>query len=437
MDSTKEMTQSESPNSASAAAARAEEFNAKPAKKRPNLFVQALVATAVVGAGVGGYMWWQHASEYQETDDAFIEGHLHQLSARISGTVMSVDVADNQHVKAGQTLVRIDPKDFKISLDSFHAAAESANWQANEAKTNIQSSFSKAAAGKLEAQSAIVSARANVDRAEAALAESKMGVKMQLAQIKQREAELTRAKSDFDRYQSLVEDRAVTKQAFDKARQDKDVAEAYLESAREGYRQAQSRVQQAQQSLEDARANVIKAQAATQTADAAQADAEASKRTYERQQAMAKQAEAQYDNAKTQLSYTDVVAPVSGKVGAKTVEVGQHVERGQAMLSIVSDEKWVVANFKETQLTKMRVGQEVEVKIDAFPNKVFKARVDSISPASGAQFALLPPDNATGNFTKVVQRISVKIVFDRESLKGYEDLLTPGMSVVAEVHVGK
>ena len=182
---------------------------------------------------------------------------------------------------------------------------------------------------------------------------------------------------------------------------------------------------------------MIKAQAATQTADAAQADAEASKRTYERQQAMAKQAEAQYDNAKTQLSYTDVVAPVSGKVGAKTVEVGQHVERGQAMLSIVSDEKWVVANFKETQLTKMRVGQEVEVKIDAFPNKVFKARVDSISPASGAQFALLPPDNATGNFTKVVQRISVKIVFDRESLKGYEDLLTPGMSVVAEVHVGK
>jgi membrane fusion protein (multidrug efflux system) len=153
------------------------------------------------------------------------------------------------------------------------------------------------------------------------------------------------------------------------------------------------------------------------------------------QQAASKQAQAQYDNAMTQLSYTNIVAPVSGRVGHRTVELGQQVERGQALLSIVSDEKWVMANFKETDLHGMRPGQPVDVKVDAIPDKVFHGKVESISPASGAQFSLLPPDNASGNFTKVVQRIPVKIVFDSESIKGYEDILAPGMSSEVEVHV--
>lgn len=414
-----------------------EELGAKPSKKKPKSIMRVLLIIGALGAVVGAYVWWDHANSIQETDDAFIEGHVHNISARISGTVSAVEVEDNQHVEKDQVLVRIDPRDFKISVQTFQAAAHRAKMQALEAKTNISSSMQRAEAGKFEAESAIRSARANVDRADAALAESRTGVKMQDALIKQRKSELNRAQSDYERYQSLVEDRAVTKQSFDRARQDKEVAEANLDSAVESHRQSLSRVEQAMQVLADAKAAVIRAIATSRSAEAAVVDAQASKQTFEMQEAAAKQAAAEYHNALTQLSYTDVPAPVSGTVGAKSVEVGQHVERGQAILSIVSDEKWVVANFKETQLAKMKVGQEVEIKVDALPDKVFKGRVDSLSPASGSKFALLPPDNATGNFTKVVQRIPVKIVFDKESIRGYESRLTPGMSVVPEVHVGK
>jgi membrane fusion protein, multidrug efflux system len=141
------------------------------------------------------------------------------------------------------------------------------------------------------------------------------------------------------------------------------------------------------------------------------------------------------NHATTQLSYTNITAPITGRVGHRTIEVGQQIERGQALLSIVSDEKWVVANFKETQLGRMRPGQAVDIKIDAYPQARVTGRIESISPASGAQFAMLPPDNATGNFTKVVQRVPVKIVLNKDTLKGYENLLAPGMSVVPSVHV--
>lgn len=394
-----------------------------------------LLVAALGGAIIGGGMWWMHMGKVQDTDDAYITGRVHQLSAKVSGTVTLVAVEDNQHVKAGQTLVKIDPRDLQISAESSAAASTKAQWQANEAQSTIIMNESKAEAQKLEAQSQIASAKAQVDRAIAMLSEMKLGVALAKTQIKQREAELTRAASDYDRYKSLVADRAATTQSFEKASQDKSVAEANLEAAKENYRQSLSRVSQGEQAILDARSLVVRAQGASKSADAAFAEAQTSKRTFAMQQAAAKQAQAQYKNALTQLSYTDVIAPVSGKIGHRTVEVGQQIERGQALMSIVSDQKWVVANFKETQLTKMRPGQEVDLKIDAFPNKHFKGIVDSMSPASGAQFAMLPPDNATGNFTKVVQRIAVKVVFDPQSIKGYEDLLSPGMSVVAEVHV--
>ncbi len=398
--------------------------------------IKTAAMVAIGGAAIAfGGMWWMHMGTVQDTDDAYITGRVHQLSAKVSGTVTLVTVDDNQHVKAGQTLVKIDPRDLQLSADSSAAASTKAEWQANEAQSTILMNQSKAEAQSLEAQGQIASAKAQVDRATAMLSEIKLGVALAKTQIKQREAELTRAASDYERYKSLVADRAATTQSFEKASQDKSVAEANLEAAKENYRQSISRVSQGEQAILDAKSLVVKAQGASKSADAAFAEAQTSKRTFAMQQANAKQAQAQYKNALTQLSYTDVVAPVSGKVGHRTVEVGQQIERGQALMSIVSDQKWVVANFKETQLTKMRPGQEVELKIDAFPNKHFKGIVDSMSPASGAQFAMLPPDNATGNFTKVVQRIAVKIVFDAESIKGYEDLLSPGMSVVAEVHV--
>lgn len=408
----------------------------KPAKKK-NPLTLGIVGALVLAAGVGGFFWWQHASQYEETDDAFITGRVHQLSARVGGTVTQLLVNDNQHVKAGQLLLKIDPKDFQISLDTAQAEAAQAELKTFEVQSNIVANARQAEASKFQADSAIASANAGVDRAKFALSETKLGVSMAESEIKQRKAEYVRATSDFERYQSLVQDRAATMQAFEKAKQDREVAEANLRSAEEAYKQSLTRVQQAKQAVADAESAVVRAKAAAKTAAAATATTETTKRNLSVQEAAVKKAESQVENAKTQLSYTNVVAPVTGRVGHRTVEVGQQIERGQALMSIVSDEKWIVANFKETQLSKMRVGQEVEIKIDAFPKHKVKGRVDSISPASGAQFALLPPDNATGNFTKVVQRMPVKIVFDKESIKGLEDLLAPGMSVIPEVHVGK
>lgn len=392
-----------------------------------------LAAIAALG---GSAAWWMHASSIVDTDDAYVIGHVHQLSSRVSGTVAKVWVNDNQHVKAGQVLLKIDPRDFEISAASAQAALRKAQLQVGEAQSAIVDGEKQATAQNFQADSAVASSRAQVNKAEEALNDAKVGVLMSRAAVKQREAELTRALSDYERYRSLVHDRAVTSQSFDKARQDKEVAEAGLEAARAAYTQAQVKVKEAEHNFADAKTNVTKAMGTIQTALAAEAQTETRKRTATVQEAAVAQARADYENALTQLSYTNVVAPVSGKIGHKTVEVGQQIERGQALMSIVSDEKWVVANFKETQLAKMHVGQAVDIKIDSLPDKVFTGKVESMAPASGAQFSMLPPDNASGNFTKVVQRIPVKIVFDARSISGYEDKLTPGMSVIPEVHVG-
>lgn len=411
------------------------EFNT-PVKRKKNPLAIGLAAFVVLAVGGGTFVWWQHASSVEETDDAFITGRVHQLSSRVSGTVSQLLVNDNQHVKQGDVLLRIDPKDFQISLATAKAAATQAELKTYEVQSNIVANQRQAEARRFEAESAVASADAGVDKAKAMLSETKFGVALAATEIKQRQAELTRCIADFERYKSLVQDRAATMQSFERAKQDKDVAEANLQAAQEAYKQSQSRVHQAMQAVANAQADVIRAKGSAQSAAAAAAQMEMSKRNLSVQEAAADKAQSEVNNAATQLSYTSVTAPITGRVGHRTVEIGQQIERGQALMSIVSDEKWVVANFKETQLSRMRLGQAVDIKIDAYPNAHVTGTVDSISPASGAQFALLPPDNATGNFTKVVQRVSVKIVLNKDSLKGLENLLAPGMSVIPSVKVG-
>jgi membrane fusion protein (multidrug efflux system) len=351
--------------------------------------------------------------------------------------VTKVSVDDNDHVKAGQLVIQIDPRDLQLSAESYKAGAEKAQWQAAEAQSNISMYARQADSSAYQASSAVASANAQISKSRESLNDSKLGVILAKTQIQQRQSELERAASDFERYRTLVKDRAVTTQSFEKAKQDVEVARSSLEGANATYTQMLVKVKEAEQSLKDTQTMAVKAQGAEQSAAAARAQTATSRNTVDVQKAAAKQAEVEYENSLTQLSYTKVVAPISGTIGHKTVEVGQQIEKGQALMSIVSDEKWVVANFKETQLGKMHVGQEVDIKVDALANKIFKGHVQSMSPASGAQFSMLPPDNASGNFTKVVQRISVKIVFDADSIKGSENLFTPGMSVVPEVHVTK
>lgn len=439
-----------------------EESAQKPKRKLPKWLLPAIGVGAIVG-GSFGYHWWQYASTHQETDDATVSGNIHPVSSRINGTVMAVPVNDNQQVHQGDLLVKLDPRDYEVKVQQARAALEAAQRQAGAAEANIalasgttqgktsqaQGDVRAAQAGIATAQATVAEARTGIPAAQAAVAEAQAGIPAAQAQVAQAQANLTRAQADYNRYETLYRQGAVTRQQLETARATYLVAQAQKNSAQQGVQQAQAKLAQAKQGVAQAQAKLAQAQEGVANAQAKLAAAQGgleqataggqqtqvNRSQYEAAKAAIAQSQAALNDAQLQLSYTNIIAPTDGRVGRKTVEIGQRIQPGQPLMSVVDNEDWVVANFKETQLEKMRPGQEVEVKLDAFPHHPFQGRVDSFSPASGAQFALLPPDNATGNFTKIVQRVPVKIVLDPQSVKGYESRIVPGMSAVVSVEV--
>ncbi|MBC8124023.1 MAG: HlyD family secretion protein [Gemmatimonadaceae bacterium] len=404
--------------------------------RRINPLLLVLAGTGILAAAVFGYQWWQHASIHEETDNAVLTGHLHQISSRINGTVRAVLIQDNQTVNAGDTLVKLDTRDFELRLRQARTALETARREASTAAANIALAAGRAGAQKTGAQGGLSAAQAGIATAQAAVEEARAGIPTAQARLAQARANLIRAELDYRRYQALEVQGALARQQLDSAKATYDVALADRQAAEAGVRQAQSRLAQALERVTSARAGLVQSQGSLQEAEAAGLQTEVNRNQYLTAQAQIAQAEVALSDAQLQLSYTNVTAPTSGRIGRRTVEAGQRVQPGQPLLAVVEDRPWVVANFKETQLERMRPGQPVEIEMDTFRSHTFTGRVDSIAPGSGAQFALLPPDNATGNFTKIVQRVPVKIVFDPESLKGYEDMLVPGMSTVVSVNVG-
>ncbi len=432
-----------------------------PKKKNRKPLIFAVAGVAAIVAGNFGYHYWQYASTHEETDDATVSGHIHQVSSRINGTVSEVDVNDNQLVKKGQLLVKLDPRDFEVKVLQTKAALASAERQAQAAQSNISLASETTSAKTTQAQGDITAAVANIDTAkaavaeaqagiptaQAAVAEAQAGIPAAQAQVAQADANLQKAQTDYNRYLTLYQQGAIPRQQLDTARAAYDVARAQKSAAEQGVQQAraklaqaqqgvakaQSQLAQAQQGVANAQAKLVASKGGLQQATASGQQTQVNRAQYNAAQSAIAQAEASLKDAQLQLSYTNIFAPSDGRVGRKTVEVGQRVQQGSPLMSIVEGDDWVTANFKETQLKDMKPGQKVEIKLDAFPNHPFVGRIDSLSPASGAQFALLPPDNATGNFTKVVQRIPVKITFDPQSIKGYESRITPGMSAVVSV----
>ena len=347
----------------------------------------------VVFALVAGALWWVvrftwHAFNFEETDDAYVNGHVHQVSLRVSGAVTDVLVDDNQSVKAGQVLARIDPLEYEIAL--HRAQAMLAQAKAEESRARAAVAQSQATVTQIQAQSE--QAQAQVERAQ---------------------ANLDTANVDYNRSSRLFNN---DKQAI--AKSEVDTNKGRLDAALAALNAAKADLSGVGSNIVASRAQVESAQAAQQ---AAQASVQAS--------------EAAVRDAERQLSYTTLAAPTDGRIGNKNVESGNRVQAGQALFALVQPDTWIVANFKETQLTRMHDGQPVEVTVDAVAGHAFTGKIDSVSPASGAQFALLPPDNATGNFTKVVQRFPVKVVLDRESVRGYEERIRPGSSAVVNVRV--
>jgi len=435
----------------------------KPKGKKPIALILAGLGVGAIAAGTFGYHYWQYASTHQETDNATVAGHIHQVSSKIPGTVSQVLVSDNQLVQPGQLLVKLDQRDYESKVQQAEAALQNARRQAQAAEANItltaqtttgktaqaQGDVSSAVAAISTAQAAVQEAQAGIPAAQAEVKLAQAGIPAAQAQVAQANANLEKAQADYNRYNDLYKSGAIARQQLDTAKAAYDVAvaqksgavqgveqaQARLASARVGVAKAQSQLAQAQESVTNAQAKLAASKGGLQQATAGGQDTTVKRSQYEAAKAAIAQSEASLKDAQLQLSYTNITAPSAGRVGRKNVEVGNRLQSGTPLMAIVDNEYWVIANFKETQLEKMQPGQEVEIKLDAFPHHTFIGHLESISPASGAQFALLPPDNATGNFTKIVQRIPVKVVFDQKSIQGYESRITPGMSAEVAVEV--
>lgn len=408
----------------------------KSPRQRPvkQILAGALGLGAIV-AGTAGFRWWQYASTHESTDNATVAGHIYQISSRIPGTIAAVAVDDNQIVSPGQLLVRLDPHDYQVKVQQAQAALAVAQRQAQAAQANISLAGQTNQGQTAEAQGKVSQAIASISDAQAGVSAAQAGVPAAQAELAQAQANLQKAQADFSRYQTLFENGAVSQQQLDASRAAYQTALAQRNAAQEGVNQARAKLAQAQQGVTQAQAQLEASRGGLQQAQAGTSQTDVNRSQYAAAEAAIAQAQANLAEAQLQLSYTNITAPAEGRIGRKTAEIGQRVQAGQPLMAVVGDDMWITANFKETQIDTMRPGEEVEIKLDSFPGKTFTGRVNSLSPASGSQFALLPPDNATGNFTKVVQRIPVKITFDPESIRGYESQITPGMSAEVSVRV--
>ena len=355
-------------------------------KKGINKRFLIIFSILIIGGGLFGFTKWNHAQSHEETDDAQIEGSINPVIPRVSGYISKIYVSDNQRVKRGDTLLVLDDRDLRIKVEQAEAALLAAR------------------SGLGVAEATTTAARSNISTTEANIATVN-------AQIEAAKVNVWRATQDFNRYANLIRDHSITQQQYEQALAAKQSAERQIKVLIE-QRNAASRQTGA---------------ASTQTAATAQQISVAN--------ATIRQREADLENAKLNLSYAVLTAPADGLVSRINVQDGQFVQAGQSLFATVAENNvWVVANFKETQLEKMKPGQKVTVHVDAYDGHPFEAKLTSFSPATGARFSLLPPDNASGNFVKVVQRLPVKIEFVNKNDPLLKNL-RPGMNVDVDVHL--
>ena len=383
-------------------------------KRRRNLII--IIAAAVVI--VGGLFLWRYLSSYESTDDAQADVHLYPVSARISGYVIRVNVNDNQWVTKGDILVEIDPTDYQVALLQARANLASAEGTARSLNITVPITSVNTVSQLQFTASGIEDASAAVTAAEKQLAAAHQ-------QVEAAQANDVKAQDDLRRYKLLVDKHEVAPQIYDQALASARSSTANVAAAQASESAAQQFVQQAQSRLTQATANHAYAQTGPQQVSSTKARVQAAIADVQQKRALVQQAE-------LNLQYTKIIAPVSGVVN-KTVVVGLNVEPGQQLLTVVPlDEVWVTANFKETQLKHMQVGQKAEIHVDS-SGRTLRGHVDSFAGATGPLFSLLPPENATGNFVKIVQRVPVKIVL--EPGENRDRRLRPGMNVVPDVYL--
>jgi len=394
------------------------EIEEKP-KSGKRFIVFAVVLLLVLGAGY----WYWRGTFSEETDDAQVDGDIYQISSRIPGQVTRVYVQDNKPVNKGDLLLEIDPKDFQVALEQAQAQLANAQASYQQATVNVPIATETTSTTVSNSGTDVRGSQSAVDQAQQQAAAA-------AARVEEAKANAVKATKDVERYTPLVEKDVISRQQFDAAVATSTAANASVLEAEKSLVAQQSAISQAQQKLEQARNQSSQAttngpkQVAVERARAAAALAQV------------KQAQAQVDQALLNLSYTRVVSPVSGIVNKKNVDVAANLSVGQNLLNIVPlDDLWVTANFKETQLKQMHACQEVELKVDALGNRKFTGRVTQIGGATGSRLSLFPPENATGNYVKVVQRIPVRIDFTNLAKENGDHALRPGYSVTPEVAV--
>jgi membrane fusion protein, multidrug efflux system len=383
--------------------------------RRKNIIIGLVVLVVLV---VGGIFLWRYLGSYESTDDAQVDAHLYPVSARVSGYVTKVNVGDNQYVEKGTVLVEIDPKDYEVSVEE--AKANLMNAEATAQSLNITVPITS-----VSTSSQLNIATSGVEDANTTIATAETQVAAARAQLEAAQATDVKAQSDVGRYKMLVEKQEVSQQQYDQAVATAKASTANVAAARDNVAAALQAVQQAQTRLKQSEATQQNAVSSLQEVSSTKARARAAIANVLQKRALLEQAQ-------LNLQYAQIVAPISGEV-TKTVVVGMNVEQGQQLLTVVPlEEVWITANFKETQLKQMRVGQRAEIHVDS-SGRTFRGHVDSIAGATGPLFSLLPPENATGNYVKIVQRIPVKIVLEPGENQDHQ--LRPGMNVVPDVYI--
>ncbi len=358
-----------------------------PSNQKRKTIALSILAIVVIAGGISGYLYIQYKKTHITTDDAYIEGRIHTISSKVPGTIKNIYVDDNQFVKKGEVVVEIDTRDFDIKVKEVTSGLDAERTRLSELRYRL-------------------------DTARQQFEEIKASVETAKANLELQEANLKQAESDMKRAEDLLKEDVIPKERYEKTKTGYDIATAQVRASREGLRQAEARL-------------------LTQNAIIKQTEA-----SLEPQKALIRQREASLGAADLNLSYTKVQAPTDGYITRKSVETGNQVQAGQPLMAVVPlEEIWVIANYKETQLEKVKPGQKVKIKADAYPGRTFNGRVDSIMAGTGSVFSLFPPENATGSFVKVVQRVPVKIVLEKDT--DLKHILRVGMSVVPTILIEK
>ena len=415
-------------------------------------------------AGIGGLIYWLYARQFESTDDAFIDGDVVQISPKIASYVTKVYVKSNQQVHKGDLLLELNTQDFEARLEQAKAQLRAAEAQKNQSQAQVDLTRKTTQASQNQARSNVATAKSNVQQtalaadakqsqirqAQTAVKTAQANLAQSRTQIPQAQSNLNLAQKEYNRRLNLYDTGDISRQVLDQgltalqtAQAQADAAQKQVDAAQSRVGEAQANVTTAQQNYRQSLAQINLTESQVNESSGRLEDAAAAPERIAVSQSQVGTSAANIETARTavaqaelDLSYTKIYAPEDGFIARKNVEEGQFVQPGAALMALSqSDEVWVTANFKETQLELMRVGQAVELKVDAYPNEKFQGRIESFQAGTGSRFSVLPTENATGNYVKVVQRVPVKIVFDKQPDDDKAHLLAPGMSVEPSVKV--